>query len=188
MGIVDKVKKVLLGNRPPDGPEDVRSAVREAYTSAALDPSGKHAFPVGRKYAESVGYDSETLDALPAAASDSFAGVSNISITADIPPGAVVIDIGCGAGLDALIAARRLKGSGKVIGVDFSAPMLAKAREAAALAGVEIEWHMAGAEELPLPTASADVIIVNGIFNLNPHRHQLFSEMARVSTSIETSI
>jgi len=160
---------------------DLRDKVRLAYSAAAEMPQEKHAFPVGRAFAESLGYPSDLLDQLPAVASDAFAGVSNVSIFAEIPSGATILDLGCGAGLDALIAARRVGLSGKVIAVDFSTAMLDRARHAVAEAGVNnLELREAGAEQLPIADAEIDVAMVNGIFNLNPARDAIFRELARV--------
>ncbi len=159
----------------------LRTAVRNAYSAAAERPCGKHAFPVGRDFAESIGYPPELLGELPSVAYDAFAGVSCVSVFADIPPGAQVLDLGCGAGLDSLIAGRRAGERGRVMGVDFSEVMLARAREAACEAGAgNVEFHQADAESLPLNDASFDVALVNGIFNLNPARNAIFKELARV--------
>jgi arsenite methyltransferase len=160
---------------------NLRDKVRIAYSAAAEMPQEKHAFPVGRAFAESLGYPAESLDHLPAVASDAFAGVSNVSVFAEIPSGATVLDLGCGAGLDALIAARRVGLSGKVIAVDFSSSMLDRARQAVAEAGVSnLELREAGAEQLPIADAEIDIAMVNGIFNLNPARDAIFRELARV--------
>ncbi len=144
-------------------------------------PQEKHAFPVGRAFAESLGYPADLLDQLPPVASDAFAGVSNVSIFAEIPSGATILDLGCGAGPDALIAARRVGLSGKVIAVDFSTAMLDRARQAVGEAGVSnLELREAGAEQLPIADEEIDVALVNGIFNLNPVRDAIFRELARV--------
>jgi len=91
-----------------DRARQLRDGVRKAYSAAAEEPSGGHPFPVGRQFAASLGYPEDLLDDLPAAAVDAFSGVSNVAVLADIPPKAVVLDLGCGAGLDCLIAARRV--------------------------------------------------------------------------------
>lgn len=159
----------------------IRESVRDAYSAAAEKPADKHAFPVGREFAESVGYPPELLDSLPASAADAFAGVSNVSVFAELSEGATVLDLGCGAGLDALVAARRVGARGKVTGVDFSESMLERARRAADEAGTaNVEFRLADAEKIPLGDASVDAAMVNGIFNLSPHRQTIFSELARV--------
>lgn len=160
---------------------NLRDKVRIAYSTAAEMPNQKHAFPVGRRFAQSLGYPADLLDELPAVASDAFAGVSNVSIFAEIPSGATVLDLGCGAGLDALIAARRVGPAGKVVAVDFSTAMLDRARQAVAEAGASnLELREAGAEQLPIADDEIDVAMVNGVFNLNPSRDAIFRELARV--------
>ncbi len=159
----------------------LREEVREAYSSAAERPHDKHPFPVGRDFAESLGYPQELLDQLPPVSMEAFAGVSNVSIFAEIPEGAIVLDLGCGAGLDSLIAARRVGKKGKVIGVDFSNRMLARARQAATEAKLtNVEFFQAGAESLPLDDKLIGLALINGIFNLNPARDAIFLELARV--------
>ena len=181
MGIVGGIMNVLgLGRRRSDAAE-LLVGVRQAYSDAALDPSQSLPFPVGRAFAEGVGYPKAILDSLPAEAVSSFAGVGPLGEFAEIDPGATVLDLGCGAGLDSLLAARKCGASGRVLGIDFSQAMLAKARVASRLAGVSNILHCsADAGRLPLTTASVDVVLVNGIFNLNPGRWGLFQEMARV--------
>lgn len=155
--------------------------VRKAYSAAAERPSGEHPFPVGRAFAESIGYPKELLDSLPESASDAFAGVSNVSVFADIPEGSMVLDVGCGAGLDSVIAARKTGPAGRVIGIDFSRSMLDRARHSAGEAGLtNIEFRESPAEQLALQDSEIDVAIVNGIFNLNPNRDGIFTELARV--------
>lgn len=161
---------------------EIRNSVNRAYSEAANNPTAKHAFPVGRAFAESIGYPADLLNDLPLEASDSFAGVSNVALAAEIPEGSQVLDLGCGAGLDSLVAARRVGLRGKVIGVDFSEPMLMRARSSADKSGaVNLQFIHAGAEDIPVPSSWADVVLVNGIFNLNPARNRIFKELARVT-------
>ncbi len=159
----------------------LREGVREAYSAAADRPADKHAFPVGRGFAESLGYTPEELDRTPDAAVDAFAGVSNVAEIALLAPGMRVLDLGCGAGLDAQIAARRVGPGGRVVGVDYSESMLARAMRAAEEAGLSrLEFVQGDAERIPLPDGSFDVALVNGIFNLNPVRDAIFAELARL--------
>jgi arsenite methyltransferase len=161
--------------------ENLRARVRDAYSSAALVPERRHPFPMGRDFALSLGYPSDAVASIPADAVEAFAGVSNVSIFATLGPADRVLDLGCGAGLDSLIAARRLGPEGFVCGIDFSPAMIARARRAALAAGVSnVAFCRAAAEAIPLRTGSIDVTIVNGIFNLNPRRHEIFAELARV--------
>lgn len=159
----------------------LRDGVRRAYSAAAERPQDKHPFPVGRRFAESVGYLQDLLTRLPSASVDAFSGVSSVAVFADIPVGATILDLGCGAGLDSLIAARRTGPKGNVIGVDFSDAMLGRARQAAAEVGIDnVKYYEADAEKLPIEDGSVDVALVNGIFNLNPARGEIFRELARV--------
>jgi len=160
---------------------NIRAEVRDAYSAAAERPLDSHPFPVGRGFAESVGYSADWLRGLPSDCVDRFAGVSNISVVAEMPLGATVLDLGCGAGMDSLIASRRVGAEGRVAGVDFSQAMLEQARRGAHAVGAEnVVFCRADAERLPLPAASVDVALVNGIFNLNPARDCIFRELARV--------
>jgi ubiquinone/menaquinone biosynthesis C-methylase UbiE len=162
--------------------QQVRDGVRKAYSAAAERPQDEHPFPVGRRFAESLGYPQDLLASLPSVAVDAFSGVSNVALLAEIPVGSTVLDLGCGAGLDSLIAVQRVGSKGRVIGVDFSAAMLARARQAAAEAGVvNVEFYQAEAEKLPIEDGLIDVALVNGIFNLNPERQAIFCELARVA-------
>ena len=155
--------------------------VQKAYSAVAQQPQSEHPFAVGRQFAESLGYPASPLDQFPAAASEAFTGVSNVSLFADIPPSVTMLDLGCGAGLDSLIAAQRVGPRGKVIGVDFSEAMLARASRAVAEAKANnIELRRGDAESLPLDDQSVDIVLVNGIFNLNPARETIFRELARV--------
>jgi|YelNatPaOPRAMG01_1025707.scaffolds.fasta_scaffold19998_4 arsenite methyltransferase len=159
----------------------IREAVREAYSAASRQPPGEHAFPVGRAFAESLGYPSDLLARLPATSVDAFSGVSNVSVFANIPTRARILDLGCGAGLDSLIAAVRAGSEGRVVGVDFSAAMLERAHTAAREAGLKnAVFCRADAEALPIKDGSIDVALINGIFNLNPSRDAIFRELARV--------
>ena len=160
--------------------EALRGKVRDAYSKIAERPSGKHPFPIGRPLAEDLGYPAGLLSELPPVAVEAFAGVSNVSVFAELPAHGIVLDLGCGTGLDTLIAARRSPAS-LVIGADFSPAMLDRARAAAASAGVRnAVFCQADAERLPLAAGSVDVALVNGIFNLNPARDAILGELGRV--------
>ena len=159
----------------------LRAGVYQAYTAVAEQPGAEHPFAVGRAFALGLGYAAEQLDRLPPVSVEAFTGVSNVAEFAELPPGARVLDLGCGAGLDSLIAAERVGPRGSVLGADFSPAMLQRARRGAAEAGAaQAAFCQAAAEQLPLAAGSVDVALVNGIFNLNPARAQIFQELARV--------
>ena len=161
--------------------QQLRDGVRKAYSAAAENPQGEHPFPVGRGFAQSLGYPEDLLAGLPSSSVDAFSGVSNVAIFADLPMGVTVLDLGCGAGLDSLTAARRVGAQGRVTGVDFTDAMLARAAQSAAEVGADyVEFHQENAEKLPLEDSLIDVALVNGMFNLNPTRDAIFRELARV--------
>ena len=164
-----------------DRSAELRQKVCEAYSAAALEPEGEHVFPLGRQFAENLGYPADLLRNLPPRCTEAFTGVSTVSLFAEIPEGAVVLDLGCGAGLDSSIAARRAGRNGVVLGVDFSFPMLVRARTCQRETGADrILFCQGDGERLPLPDRSVDVALVNGIFNLNPNRSAIFRELGRV--------
>lgn len=158
----------------------LREGVKKAYSAAALEPEAKHPFPVGAAFAASLGYSEEVLREVPVESAASFAGVANVSCFAPLFAGARVLDLGCGSGLDSYVAARRIGNDGVSVAVDFSFDMLRRAHIAADDQCGRILFLQASAEQLPLPDASIDVALVNGIFNLNPERQLLFRELARV--------
>jgi SAM-dependent methyltransferase len=160
---------------------ELRRKVHNAYSAAALQPGSHHAFPVGRQFAESLGYQRGMLADLPPACSEAFSGVSTVSLFAEFPTDGTILDLGCGAGLDSIIAARRAGPNVKVIGLDFSLAMLARAAQTSRSAGLHsVLLCQADAERLPLRDHSIAVAMVNGIFNLNPARRAIFSELGRV--------
>jgi arsenite methyltransferase len=169
--------------RLPDGltPEAVQAAVRERYGAVATDPGRGFTFPVGRAFAAAVGYAPELLAALPADAVEAFAGVACPVPHAALQPGETVVDLGCGAGLDSLVAGLAVGPSGRVIGVDFAPEMVERARRAAQAAQMaQIDVRLVDGCALPLADATADAVVVNGIFNLNPDKAGLLREAWRV--------
>ena len=164
-----------------DNPKVLRQGVWQAYSDVAQTPHTEHPFAVGRQFAEGIGYPAAVLENLPAVTIEAFTGVSNVSLFADLPFGARVLDLGCGAGLDALLAGQRVGPAGTVTGIDFSLGMLSRAHQGALEAKLgQVRFCQADAELLPLDSQSIDVAMVNGIFNLNPARAAIFEELARV--------
>jgi arsenite methyltransferase len=163
-----------------DNPLTLRDGVHRAYSAVAEQPEAEHPFAVVKFFA-GLGYPMDLLDRLPPVSVQAFTGVSNVSLFADLPPGARVLDLGCGAGLDSVIAAQRVGPEGMVLGVDFSQAMLGRAWHGAHEAGLDnAVCCRAAAEELPLAGGSADIVLANGLFNLNPTRGAIFQELARL--------
>lgn len=161
--------------------DEISAAVAERYGMVARAPEQKHGFPVGRAFAESVGYAPSDLDPLPASCAASFTGAGNPQDYVVLEDGDIVLDLGCGCGLDALLYARRVGRSGGVIGLDFSQPMVDQASRNAAEAGFEhVRFVCASASTIPLPDASVDVVTANGILNLSPDRDAILRDVVRV--------
>jgi arsenite methyltransferase len=162
--------------------ELLRSEVSKVYSRVATDPDGDFHFHRGPGYAaEFLGYDPVELAALPSECTASFAGIANPHAIALIQPGETVVDIGCGAGTDLLLVARRVGPNGRAIGIDMTEAMRDRALACAAMAGLtNVEVHLADATALPLPDASVDVVISNGVLNLVPEKEKSFAEIRRI--------
>ncbi len=160
----------------------LRSEVSKIYSRVATDPDGEFHFHRGPAYAvDFLGYDPTELAALPTECTASFAGIANPHAIGPIVRGETVLDIGCGAGTDLLLAARRAGPGGRAIGVDMTEAMRDRALHSAASAGLtNVEVHQADATALPLPDASVDVVISNGVLNLVPEKEKAFAEIRRV--------
>jgi SAM-dependent methyltransferase len=130
--------------------------------------------------AEAFGYSPEELASLPAEANMGLS-CGNPTATARLKPGEVVVDLGCGGGLDVLLAAPKVGPSGKAVGIDMTPEMIERARANAARAGVtNVEFHLATIDRLPLADGSADCIVSNCVINLAPDKRAVFREMYRV--------
>jgi arsenite methyltransferase len=163
--------------------ELLRNEVRATYSRVATEPDGDYHFNRGVDYAvELLSYNRSALEALPAEATASFAGVGNPHLIGAFPNDPVVLDIGSGAGTDLLLAARRAGPGGRAIGVDMTPAMRRQARENAAQAGLadRVEVRDGLAEDLPLGDSSVDVVISNGVLNLATDKYKAFSEIHRV--------
>jgi arsenite methyltransferase len=162
-------------------PDDLRASIIDRFSRIATAPDQERKFPVGPESARRLGYDASVIDSLPPTLTESFCGVGNPFTLGEPQPGQVVLDLGCGAGFDTLLAARKVHPDGKVIGIDMTPEMLAKACQNASLLGVTIVEFLRGQiESLPLPDASVDLVISNGVFNLCPDKPRVLSEAFRV--------
>jgi arsenite methyltransferase len=162
--------------------EKLRTEIQSIYARVAATPNEPFHFHRGASYAaERLGYDASELATLPNAVTDSFAGVGNPLAIAPLGTGAVVVDIGCGAGTDLLLAATRIGPSGRAIGVDMTDAMRRAARTGAALKGLShVDVREGEATALPVDDATADVIISNGVFNLVADKRLAVQEIQRV--------
>jgi len=167
-----------------DIPVDVdvlREEIRKTYTDVSTDQEQEFIFPTGRAWAHELGYPEPELGRVPDATVDSFAGVANHWVLGRIAPGEIVLDLGCGAGTDLLIAAQMTGPPGRIIGVDMTASMLDRARASADEMGIDnFELHESLIESLPLDDASVDVVISNGVIDLVPDKDAVLDEIDRV--------
>jgi arsenite methyltransferase len=167
-----------------ESPVDVdvlRDEIRKTYTDVSTAPRQEFIFPTGRAWAQELGYPEQELARVPQATVESFAGVANHWTLGGIVPGSVVLDLGCGAGTDLLIAAQMTGPAGRVIGVDMTPTMLERARQSATeMALTNVELHESLIEALPLDDASVDLVISNGVIDLVPDKDAVFDEIDRV--------
>jgi arsenite methyltransferase len=158
----------------------LKSEIKKTYSSVSQEPERDFIFPTGRAWAEDLGYPAELAN-VPESAVESFAGVANPWTMGRLAPGERVLDLGCGAGTDTLVAAQMVGAGGRVTGIDMTPEMLAKARAAAAEMGVtNVEFVEGEAERLPFADASFDVVISNGVIDLVPDKDAVFAELYRV--------
>ena len=166
---------------PPVDVDVLREEIRRTYTDVSTDQAQEFIFPTGRAWAQELGYPEPELARVPDATVESFAGVANHWSLGRIEPGAVVLDLGCGAGTDLLIAAQMAGATGRVIGVDMTSAMLERARVSAGAMGLDnVELHESLIESLPLRDASVDAVISNGVIDLVPDKDVVFDEVDRV--------
>ncbi len=174
-----------MSDRSVEAPEinidTLREAIQQEYAEVAANPNKGFHFHTGRPLARILEYTDEWLEGLPEYSIESLAGTGNPFSLGEILPGEKVVDVGCGAGLDSLIAAGMVGPEGRVIGVDMSPDMLEKARRAASESGrSNVEFREGYGEELPVEDGWADVVISNGVLNLMPDKSAALEEMHRV--------
>lgn len=161
--------------------ESIRAAVGARYSAIGSSPAQEQTIPTGRAWAERLGYPPAVLDDVPPVSLASFTGIGAPLFAAHLESGERVLDLGCGAGLDSILAARQVGPDGHVLGVDLAPGMVAAARQAIAAAELEnVTIAQGEAEAVPVPDGTMDVVLVNGLFNLTPDKAAIAREIARV--------
>jgi arsenite methyltransferase len=159
----------------------LRSEIQRTYADVSTQPDQEFIFPTGRAWALDLGYPQDLLARVPEASCESFAGVANPFSMGPLQPGEDVLDVGCGAGVDSLVAAQMVGANGSVTGIDMTPEMVAKARGSVAEMGLGNVTIVEGsAEHLPFDDARFDVVISNGVIDLIPDKDAVFSEITRV--------
>jgi arsenite methyltransferase len=161
--------------------QELDSKVQALYRQIAAQPRGAYHFEVGRSLAERLGYPTQILDLVPGEAVESFAGVGYFFDLAALRDGERVLDLGSGSGTDAFVAAAHVGPTGRVIGVDFTAEQLAKARRIVTTAGLaQVEFREGRIEDPPAESETFDCVISNGVINLSPNKQRVFTEAAHL--------
>jgi len=161
--------------------EEIKEAVKEKYSQVAKEPTATFNFPVGKAFALKVGYPKAILDKLPQSMYESFTGANNPQPFVELKEGEVVLDLGCGAGLDLYFYAKAVGSKGKVYGLDISEEMVNKAISNMSKIGtrnVEIKCGLSDA--IPFHNNSMDIVASNGIYNLSPDKEAVMKEVLRV--------
>lgn len=159
----------------------IRVGIGDKYRRVAVTPEGNFKYPTGRAGLEGQHYDPEIIKALPEDILASYCGVGNPFSLGPIARGESVLDIGCGAGVDTIVAAITAGPEGRVVGLDLTSEMLDRAKENLSKTSLEnVCFQEGSAEDLPFPEASFDVVISNGVFNLVPDKAKALKEVLRV--------
>ena len=160
---------------------DIEEAVKEKYSQVAKDPCRSFNFPVGKTFAIDVGYPKEVLDKLPTAFTESFTGANNPQPFVNLKEGEVVLDLGCGAGLDLYFYAKSVGRNGKVYGLDISQDMIDKAKKNISSVGISnVEFICGSSDNIPFEDGFFDIVASNGIYNLSPDKEKVMAEVYRV--------
>ena len=159
----------------------IKTGIYKKYAKVAKSPEGLFKYPTGRAGLEVLQYDSTRIRALPDAVTASYCGIGNPFTLGPINEGETILDIGCGAGVDTILAAMMTGPSGEVVGIDLVSEMLKRAEANLALTNLNnVTFREASAEDLSFQDENFEVVISNGVFNLVPDKSEALSEVFRV--------
>lgn len=160
----------------------IEEGIRGKYAKVAVNPQGLFSYPTGRAGLEALKYDPDILRSLPETALDSFCGVGNPFSLGEIGEGECVLDVGCGAGVDSMIAATIVGPRGRVVGIDMSYEMVERAKQNLSRINLKnITFQNSSAENMPFQDQNFDVVISSGVFNLIPDKLMALREVFRVT-------
>jgi len=164
----------------PNG-DEIQKCIRKKYAEISRSAAGQFSYLTGKAGAETLHYDPSFVENIPDELLESFCGVGNPFSLAMINPGEVLLDIGCGAGFDMIVASRLVGPTGRVYGIDLTPEMMERSQANFKHAGVSnAEVQIAGSEKIPHDDCTFDVVISNGVLNLSPEKEKSFSEIYRV--------
>lgn len=171
----------MLDHTPTSRADELLSAIRERYAGVAREPLGQFAYPVGLESLHRLGYAPDWISSIPRELASRFVGVGNPLAVRRPQRGERVLDVGCGCGVDTLIAANLVGPTGRSVGLDATPEMLAWPRSARGPAdGCAPEFVDGSVEDLPFDDRSFDVVVSNGALNLATDKDRAFAEIARV--------
>jgi len=165
----------------PEDTKRIRDGIREKYNKVAGNPDGLFSYPTGRAGLEILGYDPIILNSLPDEVSASYCGVGNPFSLGEINGGEAVLDIGCGAGVDIIFAAKIVGAGGNVVGAELVSEMLDRGKHNIQMMDLQhVTFVEDSAEKLSFPDENIDVVISNGVFNLIPDKERAVAEAFRL--------
>lgn len=164
-----------------DNLKKIEAGINEKYAKVADSPEGEFNYPTGSKGLDALGYDKALTEKLPNEVASSYCGVGNPFALGKINQGEQVLDIGCGAGVDTILAALSVGPKGSVVGVDIVPEMIARAEiNLKMMALHNVNFQKVSGENLPFADDTFDVVISNGVINLIPDKEAALSEIIRV--------
>ena len=164
-----------------DDLEKIEASIRQKYFEVAKSPEGKFQYPTGRKGLEALNYDKTLIDKLPDDVASSYCGVGNPFSLGKIIEGSRVLDVGCGTGVDTILAGMMVGPNGSAVGVDMVPEMIARAESNLKMTGMDtVSFQTTAGENLPFPDDTFDVVISNGVINLIPDKEGALTEILRV--------
>lgn len=159
----------------------IREGIRDKYSKVAVSPEGLFKYPIGKEGLQKLEYDKDLIEKLPDEVMSSYCGVGNPFLLGEVHQGARVLDVGCGAGVDSIIAGLMVGPNGHIDGVDIVPEIIASAEKNLSLTKLNnVRFHTMTSEKLPFSDSAFDIIISNGVINLIPDKETSLKEIFRV--------